>query len=66
MCYGGECPIKEKCYRYRAKPDKYMQSYFVSPPYLNNKEIPNSWFDKPTKEQLTCEHYLDASKWMDV
>jgi len=27
MCCNRDCPIREKCYRYRARPDKYWQSY---------------------------------------
>jgi hypothetical protein len=33
MCWGKECPFKESCYRYVAKPNEYRQSYFVEPPY---------------------------------
>ena len=33
MCSGGECPAKNKCYRYTAMPSKYMQSYFEAPPH---------------------------------
>lgn len=36
MCYGGDCPYKERCYRYTAKPDEY-QSYFVKPPFKDDK-----------------------------
>ena len=31
MCKAEECPLKEKCYRYIAKPSTY-QSYFVGFP----------------------------------
>ena len=31
MCTGKDCPIKEKCYRYTAKPDEFRQSYFDAP-----------------------------------
>lgn len=37
MCEGGECPLKEKCYRFKAKPSKYRQSYFEKPPYKKDK-----------------------------
>jgi hypothetical protein len=33
MCNGGECPLKETCYRYKAKPSEYQQAYIVTPPY---------------------------------
>lgn len=36
MCSGGECPRKEKCYRYRAIPHM-RQSYFVEPPLIDGE-----------------------------
>jgi len=33
MCSGGKCPLKEKCYRHKAKPDR-MQSYFAKEPFI--------------------------------
>ena len=32
MCSGDGCEIKSTCYRYRATPSEYHQSYFVTPP----------------------------------
>ena len=32
-CEGTNCPLKEKCYRYTAKANKYYQSYFTEIPY---------------------------------
>lgn len=32
MCTGGDCPLKNDCYRYKATPNEY-QSYFSYPPY---------------------------------
>lgn len=31
MCEGTNCPVKEKCHRFTAKPDEY-QSYFADVP----------------------------------
>lgn len=31
MCEGTDCPVKEKCHRFTAKPDEY-QAYFVDAP----------------------------------
>ncbi len=42
MCEGKDCPLKEKCHRFKAEPSKYRQSYFTEIPY--NKEI------------QTCDH----------
>jgi hypothetical protein len=32
MCNGGDCPLKEKCYRFKATASAW-QSYFVEAPY---------------------------------
>ena len=32
MCLGTDCPYKETCYRYTAKPNEYWQCYFTEPP----------------------------------
>ena len=36
MCWGNDCPLKEECYRYLAKPCM-LQSYFAEPPYKDGK-----------------------------
>ena len=36
MCYGGNCPLKDSCLRYTAKPSPW-QSYFVDPPGEGDK-----------------------------
>ncbi len=36
MCVGNDCPLKETCYRYKAKPCEY-QTYFMNPPYEDGK-----------------------------
>lgn len=36
MCSGDGCPLKEKCYRFTAKPSEY-QSYFADPPIKDGK-----------------------------
>jgi len=41
MCSGKDCPLKETCYRYKAKPDEY-QSYFMEAPY-NDGECNHYW-----------------------
>ena len=37
MCSGelhdGDCPLRERCYRYTAPANLYRQSYFGEPPY---------------------------------
>ena len=36
MCVGTDCPHKEKCFRYTAKPSEY-QSYFMEAPIQDEK-----------------------------
>lgn len=36
MCAGTNCPLKENCYRFLAKPEIY-QSYFSVPPVKDGK-----------------------------
>jgi hypothetical protein len=35
MCPGTNCPYKEGCYRFTAKPGEY-QSYFMTPPFTKD------------------------------
>jgi hypothetical protein len=37
MCPGTNCPYKETCYRFTAKPSEYWQSYFMEPPIKDGK-----------------------------
>lgn len=45
-CEGTDCPLKEKCYRYLAKPDEHLQAYFTIPPY--------------SSETKSCEYFWDV------
>lgn len=47
-----ECPRKETCYRFKAKPSEHRQSYFMGLPY-----------DTTTEE---CRHFLPLYKKEDV
>ena len=33
MCEGNNCPLKETCYRYKAKPSEFAQSFFIGTPF---------------------------------
>lgn len=37
MCEGGDCPLKESCYRFRAPKNPYRQAFFVNIPYQNGE-----------------------------
>lgn len=45
MCEGQECPKKDTCFRYLAKPSKWRQTYFRG---------------IPLKEDGTCDHYWEV------
>lgn len=68
MCCNHECPLREKCYRYRARPDKYWQSYAFYKPE-------NKPFGPVGDTSLECEYFwkLDVVKddflpldWIDT
>ena len=44
-CKGGNCPLKNNCYRYLVPTNKYRQLWLTEIPYDKNKE--------------TCEHYWE-------
>jgi len=46
MCSGTGCPKRARCYRFMARPNVPLQSYFDAPP-----------FDSYTQE---CEHYYNS------
>lgn len=35
LCSGNYCPLAQTCYRYKATPSEYRQSYFTKPPIKN-------------------------------
>ncbi len=37
MCKGDDCPKREDCYRFTARPNGAMQSWFVTPPYNHER-----------------------------
>ena len=47
MCGGAECPLRFTCYRFKAEPNEYRQSFFKTPPYK--------------KEEMHCEFYWKLS-----
>jgi hypothetical protein len=52
MCQGGTCPIKEECYRFKAVPSQYRQSYFAVVPYSEeNKHCEYRWSMKPENKK---------------
>ena len=47
-CEGTNCPRKEECYRYTARPDEFQQAYFM---------------DVPLKEDNKCDHFWNKEGW---
>jgi hypothetical protein len=45
MCYGLDCPFKNKCYRHTASPNPFWQSYFTEPP-MKDGDCPYYYEDK--------------------
>ena len=47
MCKVKDCPLKEGCYRFKAEPSKYRQSYFIGIPFdKKNKKCDMYWKNK--------------------
>lgn len=52
MCSGEDCPLKATCYRYKAKPSDYCQSYFTESPY-DAKENKCNYYWESDKKPIT-------------
>lgn len=55
MCPGGDCPKRNRCYRYKAEPNEHRQSYFSGLPI----EI------KDNGKYGDCEYYWYMRKGED-
>jgi hypothetical protein len=51
MCVGLNCPLKETCYRFKAKPNNW-QPYFVHTPFVVTKA--------EDVETHTCEYKIEV------
>jgi hypothetical protein len=47
LCKGINCNIKDNCYRFKAEPSKFMQSWF---------------FNSPNLDPLNCDYYWEVTK----
>ncbi len=52
MCTNEGCPLKQKCFRYTAKPSEHRQSYSMFEPTIEGGKILCEWFwnDKNMKQ----------------
>lgn len=55
MCSNVNCPVREQCYRYRAKPDEHWQSY--------SDFEPETGADRDWNFVVKCEHFWDATRY---
>lgn len=53
-CFGQDCPIKEKCYRFTAESEPLYQSYFVETP---GKWSSNAEFEPDSELYWYCEMF---------
>lgn len=66
MCKNEVCPNKNTCFRYRAKPNPYRQSYFLDHNHEDCKEFISikGWADYAlTPIKVTHEILRQDSKW---
>ena len=47
MCQGFNCNIKDNCYRFKAKPSEFRQSWFCKSPNIDD---------------LNCDYYWEITK----
>lgn len=63
MCTDNECPVKETCYRFKAKPLEY-QTYFLSSPRLDERESESKGI-----VEGSCSYYwkiVETDTWSEV
>ena len=60
MCKGRMCPLKNTCYRYRAIPSEYRQSYFLNEP--NNGDTCEYFYSLKNISQTMINHKTDDEK----
>ena len=75
MCMGVGCPIRTSCYRFRAEPNPFRQSYITNTPYnhdtqscaseskLSKEEIKHYRKTHRIRHIMICE--MDAEKYED-
>jgi len=51
MCHGYDCPRKETCYRYWARPSEFWQSWFADDPRESKNACAHYWLKEQTKKE---------------
>lgn len=62
MCNGKGCPLKDTCYRYKAKPDELWQSYFMEEPYEDG-DCREYWPTKESQKWEICRDDRHRTRW---
>ena len=67
MCCNYDCPLKSKCYRYRAVPDQYAQSFALFKPE-DTENCDHFWpvdeiKDRTLPTQIVDNRYERDGKW---
>jgi hypothetical protein len=59
MCGWEDCPMKLRCYRYRATPNEYRQAFLDKPPYIT-KYIVKCTQGKEDKQSVNikCQYFI--------
>jgi len=47
LCKGTNCNIKDNCYRFKAKPSEFRQSWFFNSPNIDPLNCDYYWVTKP-------------------
>lgn len=58
MCRGVNCPLKDKCYRFMAKPDDYQAYFAISP--IKDGKCDYYWVDSLLQRMNLPEDKDDA------
>lgn len=70
LCCNYDCPLKSKCYRYRAVPDAYWQSFAM---FGTKKDKPCEYFwqidwvkDRILPTEVVNNRYERDNKWEGI
>lgn len=66
MCPGNHCPLKDTCFRFKAKPNEYYQAYFLHHPIGKKGKCEYYWpispVDSPKRNAGVVSKKSSAAK----
>lgn len=63
MCHGKDCELREKCFRFTARPDKIAQSYII--PNKPGKDCDMFWDNSKMSYETKEYHNFDTPEaWL--